>query len=84
MKLNKNRERDIQIGKEVKITALLYLFYFVWWYFFAYSYGENVEEYTYILGLPTWFFMSCVAGLVVINILVYLCVKYFFKDMDLD
>ncbi|MGL5644836.1 DUF997 family protein, partial [Cetobacterium sp.] len=35
-------------------------------------------------GLPSWFFYSCVLGLVVINILVFVAVKCFFKDINLD
>lgn len=75
-----------QVNKEALITIGLYLFYFAWWYYFAYMYkdSENVSEYSYILGLPEWFFYSCVLGLVVINILVFIVVKLFFKDMDLN
>ena len=48
-----------QINKEVLITIVLYLIYFIWWYYFAYEYSsDNVEEYKYILGLPEWFFYS--------------------------
>lgn len=79
-------KKEKQINKEAFITVILYLFYFAWWYYFAYIYkdSENVKEFKYILGLPEWFFYSCVLGLVVINILVFLVVKVFFKDMDLD
>ncbi len=75
-----------QINKEALVTVILYLFYFGWWYYFAYMFtdSDNVAEYKYILGLPEWFFYSCVLGLVVINILVYAAVKIFFKDMDLE
>lgn len=39
-----------QINKEVLITIVLYLIYFIWWYYFAYEYSsDNVEEYKYIL-----------------------------------
>lgn len=71
-----------QINKEAIITCLLYLFYFCWWYYFAYIYKSNVNE--FIFGLPSWFFYSCVLGLIIINILVFIVVKYFFKDIDLD
>ena len=79
-------KRGKQINKEALVTVVLYLFYFVWWYYFAYIYKDsvNVAEFKYILGFPEWFFYSCVLGLVVINILVFLAVKIFFKDMDLD
>ena len=71
-----------QINKEAIITCLLYLFYFCWWYYFAYIYKPDTNE--FILGLPSWFFYSCVLGLVVINVLVFIAVKCFFKDVDLD
>jgi len=52
---NKKNNISKQINKEVLITIGLYLFYFVWWYYFAYEYSsDNVEEYKYILGLPEW------------------------------
>ncbi len=79
-------KKEKQINKEAIVTVALYLFYFIWWYYFAYLYidSENVKEFKYILGLPEWFFYSCVLGLVIINVLVLLVVKIFFKDMDLD
>ncbi len=75
-----------QINKEALVTIILYVFYFVWWYYFAYIFknSENPAKFKYIMGLPEWFFYSCVLGLVVINILVFLAVKIFFKDMDLN
>ena len=74
-----------QVNKEVLITIGLYLIYFIWWQYFAYEYSsDNVEEDKYILGLPEWFFYSCVVGLVLINILVYICIKFFFKGINFD
>ena len=49
---------------------------------FAYIYKSDTNE--FILGLPSWFFYSCVLALVVINILVFVAVKCFFKDINLD
>lgn len=72
-----------QINKEVIVTIILYLIYFLWWYYFAYIFPpKNVEDYKYILGMPEWFFYSCVVGLVLINFLVFLATKFFFKDID--
>ena len=74
-----------QLNKEAMLTVGLYLFYFAWWYFFAYYFGEQeVSSYRYILGLPEWFFYSCVLGLIVINIAVFAVVKCFFRDIPLD
>lgn len=80
-----NKKYKKQLEKEAIITVVLYVIYFAWWYYFAYIYApENVEDYSYVLGMPAWFFYSCVLGLIFINILVYLAVKIFFKDIDLD
>lgn len=74
-----------QINKEALLTVGMYLVYFVWWYYFAYWFGEEeVSQYHYILGLPEWFFYSCVLGLVVMNVLVFFVIKFFFQDMDLE
>ena len=74
-----------QLNKEAVLTCGLYLFYFAWWYFFAYYFGEQeVSSYRYVLGLPEWFFYSCVLGLAVINIAVFVVVKWFFRDIPLD
>lgn len=78
--------RRRQIMKEIILTILLYIFYFVWWYYFAYIYtdSENVANFKYILGLPEWFFFSCVLGLFVINFLVFIVVNLFFKEIDFE
>ena len=74
-----------QINKEALITIFLYFLYFLWCYYFAYIYPpKNVEDYKYVLGLPDWFFYSCVLGFVLVNLLVYIVVKFFFKNIDLE
>ncbi|CAM3464371.1 YhdT family protein [Pseudostreptobacillus hongkongensis] len=74
-----------QINKEALISIILYFMYFLWWYYFAYIYPpKNVEEYKYILGLPDWFFYSCIVGFILFNILVIIITKVFFKNIDLD
>ncbi|MBQ3437103.1 MAG: YhdT family protein [Fusobacterium sp.] len=81
MKKKKNIAK--QINKEAFLTIGLYLIYFLWWYYFAYIYPpKTVEEYKYILGMPEWFFYSCVVGLILINTLVFIATKFFFKDID--
>lgn len=79
-------KRKKQIDKEIIITLVLYLFYFLWWYYFAYIHGDSndVEHFKYIFGLPEWFFYSCVVGLIVVNILVFILVKLFFKNVSLE
>ncbi|MGE8206399.1 YhdT family protein [Heyndrickxia sp. NPDC080065] len=71
--------------KEAWIGVGLAVIHFLWWFCFAYGYGsEKVEEYTYIFGLPEWFFYSCVLGFVVIVILVFIAVKCFFKEVPFE
>lgn len=78
-------DRNKQINKEALITLALYAFYFCWWYYFAYLYEAKIDgHYKFIFGLPSWFFYSCILGLFIINILVFIIVKLFFKDMDLE
>ncbi|WP_143604298.1 YhdT family protein, partial [Streptobacillus ratti] len=45
---------------------------------------KNVEDYKYILGLPEWFFYSCIVGFIWVNIAVFTVTKMFFKDIDLN
>ncbi|MUV38328.1 hypothetical protein JNUCC1_02166 [Lentibacillus sp. JNUCC-1] len=72
-------------NKEALIGVGLVLFNFIWWYGFAYGLGDaSPEEYSYILGLPEWFFYSCVIGFVVMVLLVTIVVKGFFTDMPLE
>lgn len=80
------KDRKKQINKEVVVTLVMYFFYFCWWYYFAYMFkdSEDVANFKYILGLPEWFFYSCVVGLVIVNILVFVLVKIFFKEVSLE
>lgn len=74
-----------QIQKEVIITCILYIFYFLWWLLFGLGMGsKKTEEYSYILGLPSWFFFSCILGFLVFTTLVFFSLKYFFKEIPLD
>jgi uncharacterized membrane protein YhdT len=78
-------KRYKQSNKEALITLVLFILNFIWWYGFAYGLGSKpVEEYTYVMGLPAWFFYSCVMGVFVFSISAWLMVKLFFKDMPLD
>lgn len=79
------KERNKQINKETLITIGLYVFFFIWWYGFAYGLGsKDPSEYTYIMGYPSWFFLSCILGYVVISFLVLIVVKKFFKDIPFE
>lgn len=72
-------------NREAMIGVALVVFNFLWWYGFAYGLGSGpVEEYSYILGPPAWFFYSCVLGLAVMIILVIIVVKGFLKEVSFE
>ena len=73
-------------NKEGIVAVVIAIIHFALWYYFAYVRFDvnNVKSYKYILGLPEWFFYSCVVGLILINILVYICIKFLFKDIDFE
>lgn len=71
--------------REALIGVVLVIINFVWWYGFAYGLGsEKVENYSYIMGLPAWFFYSCIVGFIVMVFLVIICVKFLFKEVPFD
>lgn len=77
--------RFIIAKHEALMGIALVIFNFLWWFGFAYGLGSKpVSEYSYILGLPSWFFYSCVVGLFVVIGLVFIMVKFFLKDVDFD
>ncbi|MBA1334777.1 MAG: hypothetical protein HPY66_0397 [Firmicutes bacterium] len=81
----KEDKRYTQANKEALIAIGLFILNFIWWYGFAYGLGARpVEEYTYVMGLPAWFFYSCVAGFVVFSFASWFMVKFLFKDIPLD
>ena len=72
-------------NREALIGVGLVLFNYIWWYGFAYGLGsKDPAEYTYVFGLPAWFFYSCVLGFIVITVLVIVVVKFWFVDIPLD
>lgn len=78
-------KRYKQADREALITLGIYLFFFLWWTLFAFGLGSgNPEDYSYVLGLPAWFFYSCVLGYPVVSLLLWLVVRRFFKDIPLD
>ncbi|GGM27920.1 sodium:pantothenate symporter [Paraliobacillus quinghaiensis] len=88
MNKENNNYRDDRFAianKEALIGIGLVLFNFIWWISFAYGLGGNdVSTYTYILGLPAWFFYSCVLSVIMMPLLVWIAVKLFFVDVALD
>lgn len=72
-------------NREALIGVGLAVFNFIWWYGFAYGLGsKDVSEYTYVFGLPAWFFYSCVLGFIVMSILVAVVVKFWFVEVPID
>ncbi len=81
----KEDPRFKQCNKEALYGVALGVLNLVWWYAFGYGLGSKpVEEYTYILGFPAWFFLSCILGTVVFVTLTFVMVDKGFKDMPLD
>lgn len=71
-------------NKEVVVVLVMYLLFFAWWYFTAYGFGGNPESYKYVFGFPEWFFYSCIVGYLGISVLLWIVVKFFFKDIDFE
>ena len=72
-------------NREALIGVGLAVFNFIWWFGFAYGMGSRpVEEYTYIFGLPDWFFYSCVVGFLLMVVLVIVVVKFVFVEVPFD
>ncbi|WMI82145.1 YhdT family protein [Anaerotignum sp. MB30-C6] len=78
------KERNLQMKKEALISLGLYVAFFLWWYFTGYGLAGDTKGYTYIMGLPLWFFLSCVVGYILFCVAVIVVVKVFFKDFSLD
>ena len=72
-------------NREAMIGIILVLINFIWWYAFAYGMGGgDPKSYTYILGMPAWFFYSCVIGFILMVVLVTCVVKLLFKEVSFD
>ncbi len=70
---------------EAIVLLILFVAYILWWYAFAYGLGSrNPSEYSYILGFPDWFFYSCVLSIIVFSAILFIIVKYYFKEVPLD
>lgn len=80
-----DNKRYRQADREALITLGVYAFFFLWWTFFAFGLGSgDPENYTYVFGMPAWFFYSCVLGYPVVTIVLWFALKLFFKDMPLE
>lgn len=71
-------------NREAIYAIVLAFLYFAWWYLTAYGLGSGpVEDYSFIAGFPSWFFLSCIAGFAVFSILAILMVILLFRDLPM-
>jgi len=74
-----------QANREALYSVGLALIYMAWWYFTSYGAGEiDTSEYSYILGFPSWFFLSCIAGYLIFSAMAFLMVHFLFREISLD
>lgn len=74
-----------QCNKEALLGLGLGIANLLWWFFWGYGLGRRPpEEYSYILGFPDWFFMSCIVGAFLFTGLAAAMVQLLFKDMPLE
>lgn len=72
-------------NREALFGVGLVVFNFSWWFAFAYGLGsKDPAEYSYVFGLPAWFFYSCVLGFIVMAVLVTFIVKMFFVTIPFE
>lgn len=83
-----NKQKDprfTQANREALLALGAYGLYFLWWYICAYGLGSgNPDDYRYVLGMPEWFFYSCIVGCPLITILLWAVVRFRFRHMPLD
>ncbi len=78
-------KRFKQADREALIALGVYGFFFLWWTLFAFVPGSGDPElYSYVFGMPAWFFYSCVLGYPVVSVLLWVVIKATFSDMPLD
>jgi uncharacterized membrane protein YhdT len=76
--------RNRQIKRESVMALLLYLGFFLWWFITGYGLSQGPPaQFTYVLGMPMWFFLSCVVGYVLFCAGAFLLVKCAFKELVL-
>ncbi len=74
-----------QCNREALMGFGLGILNLTWWFAWGYGLGSKpVAKYSYILGFPTWFFISCIAGSILFSILTVIMINKYFKDMSLE
>ncbi|SDK86654.1 YhdT family protein [Natronincola ferrireducens] len=73
-----------QCNKEALMGLGLGILNLIWWFVWGYGLGsKSPETYSYVLGMPLWFFMSCIVGAILFSALAIIMVTKYFKDMPL-
>lgn len=76
--------RFVVANKEFKIAYLVWALFTVTTIGIAYYFGKgDPTQYTYVMGLPKWFFLTLVNVVFFIGVISFI-VKRIFKDMDLN
>lgn len=85
MKNQRDDSRFVQANREARYCTVLTLLYFGWWYVTAYGLGDaDPATYGFTLGMPDWFFYSCVAGPLAFCLLCWVMVARYFKTVSLE
>lgn len=73
-----------QCNKEAIMGIGLGILNLIWWFAWGYGLGSSPpEKYTYVLGFPLWFFMSCIIGAILFSALAIIMVTKYYKNMPL-
>ncbi|MEG0380697.1 MAG: YhdT family protein [Kurthia sp.] len=72
-------------NREALMGVALVIVNFAIWYGFAYGLGSgDPDNYTYVFGFPAWFVYSCIAGTGFLIVLIFIVIKFFFKEVDFE
>ena len=77
------KEKYKQCDKEAIITLIVFTLYAIWWYVAGFGvWSLGVDALPWVMGLPMWFFLSCIVGWIGFTIIIYIVIKVFFKEID--
>lgn len=77
------KDKFVQMNKEAKATLIASLIIFAYFWLTIFLFQDNLE-FGVILGLPLWFTLSCIGGYLLSIIVVFVLVKFFMANFDLD
>lgn len=78
-------EQNNQMKREAIICMIVYAGFFAWWFVTGYGLGLNdPEDYIYVMGLPLWFVLSVLGGMILFFAATIFVVKRLFRDFDLE